>query len=154
EGGTAGEDRRLLRPRPAEAQGAGAEPGLRGRGVAQGRRAGAGGSAADDGPGAPGGGDEGAARGVNAPRTSCFRWRFVRRLFRGSTMRRLPFLLTLALLAGCGGRSTAAIPEAGELKKLPPGTHQQTADVPGVGSVTYTIEVPGGAEGKAPVPLV
>jgi predicted peptidase len=68
-------------------------------------------------------------------------------------MRRLPFLL-LALVIGCGGRGPVTIPEAGELKKLPPGTHQQTADVPGVGSLKYTIDVPDGYDGKTPVPLV
>jgi predicted small lipoprotein YifL len=58
-------------------------------------------------------------------------------------MRRLPFLFVFALAAGCGGRGPVTVPEAAELKKLPPGTHQQTADVPGVDSVKYTVEVQG-----------
>jgi predicted peptidase len=69
-------------------------------------------------------------------------------------MRRLPLLLLLAASAGCGSRAPVKIPEAGELKNLPPGTHLQTADVPGVGSVKYTIEIPGSYDGKTPVPLV
>jgi predicted peptidase len=69
-------------------------------------------------------------------------------------MQRWPFLLTLSLLVGCGGRGPVAIPEAGELKKLPAGTHQQTADIPSLGSVNYTIEVPSNYDGKTPVPLV
>jgi predicted peptidase len=69
-------------------------------------------------------------------------------------MRRLPLLLVLALSVGCGGRGPVTVPEAAELKKLPPGTHQQTADVPGVDSLKYTIEVPEGYDGKTPVPLV
>jgi predicted peptidase len=69
-------------------------------------------------------------------------------------MRRLPFLFAFALAAGCGGRGPVTVPEAAELKKLPPGTHQQTADVPGVDSVKYTIEVPDGYDSKTPVPLV
>jgi predicted peptidase len=69
-------------------------------------------------------------------------------------MRRLPFLLVLAVSLGCGGRAPVTIPEAAELKKLQPGTHQQTADVPGIGSVKYTIEIPGSYDGKTPVPLV
>jgi predicted peptidase len=69
-------------------------------------------------------------------------------------MRRLPFLFPLVLLAGCGNPAPVAIPEAAELKKLPPGTHQETADIPGVGAVKYTIEIPAGYDGKSPVPLV
>ncbi len=46
------------------------------------------------------------------------------------------------------------IPEAAELKKLPPGTHQQTADIPGLESVKYTIAIPSSYDGKTPVPLV
>jgi len=69
-------------------------------------------------------------------------------------MHRLPFLLLLALFVGCSGRGPVAIPEAAELKKLPPGTHQQTADIPGLGNVKYTIEIPRRYDGKTPVPLV
>jgi predicted peptidase len=69
-------------------------------------------------------------------------------------MQRLPFLFLLALLAGCASRGPVTIPEPAELKKLPPGSHQQTADIPGVGGVKYTIEIPSGYDGKTPVPLV
>jgi predicted peptidase len=69
-------------------------------------------------------------------------------------MKRLPVLVMLALFAGCGSPGPVTIPQPAELTKLPPGTHQQTADVPGVGSVKYTIEVPSGYDGKTPVPLV
>jgi predicted peptidase len=69
-------------------------------------------------------------------------------------MQRLAFLLLLVLLAGCGSRGPVTIPEPAELKNLPPGTHQQTADIPGVGNVKYTIEIPGGYDGKTPVPFV
>jgi predicted peptidase len=69
-------------------------------------------------------------------------------------MQRLPFLLVAALLIGCSGRGPVAVPEAAELKRLSPGTHQQTADIPGLDSVKYTIEVPAGYDGKTPVPLV
>ncbi|MCI0701986.1 MAG: dienelactone hydrolase family protein [Planctomycetia bacterium] len=70
-------------------------------------------------------------------------------------MRRVPFVLLLVLVVGCGGsRAPVAIPEAAELKKLPPGTHRQSADVPGVGAVNYAIEVPPSADGQTPVPLV
>jgi predicted peptidase len=69
-------------------------------------------------------------------------------------MRRLSLVLILVLCAGCGTRGPVTIPEAAELKKLPPGVHKETADVPGVGSLKYAIEVPGGYDGKTPVPLV
>jgi predicted peptidase len=69
-------------------------------------------------------------------------------------MRRLSFLLLLATLAGCGAPSPVTIPEAAELTKLSPGTHQQTADIPGLGRVNYTIEIPSTYDGKTPVPLV
>jgi predicted peptidase len=69
-------------------------------------------------------------------------------------MRRWPFLLVFALSVGCGGRGPVTVPEAAELKKLPPGTHQQTADIPGLDGVNYTIEVPDNYDGKTPVPLV
>jgi predicted peptidase len=66
----------------------------------------------------------------------------------------LLFLVLFALSVGCGGRGPVTIPEAAELPKLPPGTHQQTAEASGVRSLKYTIEVPSGYDGKAPVPLV
>jgi predicted peptidase len=69
-------------------------------------------------------------------------------------MRRLPLLLVLALPLGCGSRGPVTIPAAAELPKLPSGTHQQTADIPSVGSVKYAIEIPAGYDGKTPVPLV
>src|SRR5947209_19837397 len=69
-------------------------------------------------------------------------------------MQRFAFLLIPGLLIGCGGRGAVDIPEAAELPKLSPGTHQQTADIPGLDRVKYTIEIPSGYDGKAPVPLV
>src|SRR5262245_49040055 len=72
---------------------------------------------------------------------------------RGLTMLRWSFALLLALSLGCS-RGPVTIPEARELKKLPPGTHQETADVPGLGSVKYTIDVPSSYDGKTPAPLV
>jgi predicted peptidase len=68
-------------------------------------------------------------------------------------MRRLSFLLLLAPLIGCG-HGPVTIPDAVELKRLSPGVHQETADVPGVGGVKYTIEVPAKYDGKTPTPLV
>jgi predicted peptidase len=68
-------------------------------------------------------------------------------------MPRLSILLLLTACAGCS-RGPVTIPEATELKKLPPGTHQQTADVPGVGGVKYTIEIPANFDGQTPAPLV
>lgn len=69
-------------------------------------------------------------------------------------MRQLPLLFLLVLPIGCGPRAPVVVPEAAELKKLTSGTHQQTADIPGVGQVKYTVEVPAGYDGKTPVPLV
>jgi polyhydroxybutyrate depolymerase len=66
----------------------------------------------------------------------------------------LPLLFLCALCLGCGVRKPVAVPEAAELKKLPPGTHQQTADIPGIDVVKYTIEVPADYDGTKPVPLV
>jgi predicted peptidase len=68
-------------------------------------------------------------------------------------MHRVPLLL-LTLAAGCAARGPVAIPEPAELKRIPPGIHQETADVPGLGNVKYTIEVPAKYDGKTPVPLV
>lgn len=69
-------------------------------------------------------------------------------------MHRLAIFLVPVLLIGCGKRGPVAVPAAAELPRVAPGTHQQTADVPGVGSVRYTIVVPAGYDGKSPVPLV
>jgi predicted peptidase len=69
-------------------------------------------------------------------------------------MRLVWLLFPLALIVGCVDRSPVAIPEASELKKLAPGTHQQTADIPSLGNVKYTIEIPKTFNNKAPVPLV
>lgn len=67
-------------------------------------------------------------------------------------MRRLSFVVAAGLLAGCGGnKAPVAVPEAAVLKKLPPGLHRETADVPRVGPVKYTIEVPAAPAGA---PLV
>ena len=68
-------------------------------------------------------------------------------------MRRIAFLL-LVLPAGCGEPGPVAIPDAAALTRCEPGTHHQTVDIPGVGNVKYTIEVPSGYDGKSPVPLV
>lgn len=69
-------------------------------------------------------------------------------------MQRFLALLILIVIVGCGGPKTISIPEAAELKKLPTGTHRQTADVPGVGSLNYSINIPSSYNGNAPVALV
>ncbi|MBX9624555.1 MAG: hypothetical protein K2X82_12175 [Gemmataceae bacterium] len=70
-------------------------------------------------------------------------------------MRRFAFLFGAAVAAGCGGgKAPVAVPEAAVLKKLPPGTHRETAEVPGVGPVKYAVEVPDGYDGTRPEPLV
>ncbi len=69
-------------------------------------------------------------------------------------MRRFLGLLLIALPLGCGGRGPVTIPAAAELPKLAVGTYQQAADVPGVGNVKYTLEIPATYDGKTPVPLV
>lgn len=69
-------------------------------------------------------------------------------------MLRLPSLFVTILFAGCGARGPVAITEAAGLEKLPPGSHKLTADIPGLGSVRYAIEIPDGYDGKTPVPLV
>jgi predicted peptidase len=75
-------------------------------------------------------------------------------------MSRWPLLLVVVLSVGCsgasstGGPSTAAVPEPAELPKLSAGIHQQTAEVSGVGSLKYTIDIPASYDGKTPVPLV
>src|SRR5687767_5745703 len=69
-------------------------------------------------------------------------------------MRRTLILLFVIHVAGCGARAPVTVPEAAELKKLPPGTHQETAAVPGLDTIKYTIEIPQGYDGKTPVPLV
>jgi predicted peptidase len=70
-------------------------------------------------------------------------------------MRRLLALLLLAAFAGCNRTpAPVAIPEPTELKKMQPGTHKLTADVPDVGAVKYTIDIPSSHDGTKPVPLV
>jgi predicted peptidase len=69
-------------------------------------------------------------------------------------MHRIALLILPGLLLGCGGRGAVDIPEAAELPKLAPGTHQRTADVPGLDRLLYTIEIPASYDGKTPVPLV
>jgi predicted peptidase len=66
----------------------------------------------------------------------------------------LPILLIFAVAFASGGCSTVTTPESASLQKLQPGLHQKTADIPGVGSLNYTIEIPSGYDGNAPVPLV
>jgi len=68
-------------------------------------------------------------------------------------MRRSLAVLIPILVVGCGGPASVAVPEPAMMTKLPPGTHQQTVDVPGLGSVRYTIEVPAGTDGKTPLVL-
>jgi predicted peptidase len=65
-------------------------------------------------------------------------------------------LLLVALfgIVGCGPAAPVQIPPAAALEKLPPGVHKKTAEVPGVGSVKYAIEVPAGYDGSTPTPLV
>lgn len=65
-----------------------------------------------------------------------------------------PFVLVALLAAGCGSPAPVAVPEAGSLTKLAPGTHEQTADVPEVGEVRYAIDIPATFDGTTPVPLV
>jgi predicted peptidase len=69
-------------------------------------------------------------------------------------MHRLWFVFLLVLPIGCGSRGPVVIPEAGKLKELPPGIHQETATVPTVGTLPYTIDIPRNYDGKTPVPLV
>jgi predicted peptidase len=67
---------------------------------------------------------------------------------------RLPLLLAVALALGCQPAGPVIIPPAGTLAKLTPGVHKQAVDVPGVGQVKYTIEIPSSYDGSTPVPLV
>lgn len=69
-------------------------------------------------------------------------------------MQRLRFLLLVVPLIGCGSRGPVTIPDPADLKQRPPGTHQETADIPGLGGVNYTLEIPNSYDGKTPVPLV
>jgi predicted peptidase len=71
-------------------------------------------------------------------------------------MRHLLLLGTVVVVAavGCEPPGPVTIPAAGTLSKLGPGTHQETAEVPGVGNVKYTIEIPANYDGSTPAPLV
>src|SRR4051812_27837055 len=70
-------------------------------------------------------------------------------------MHRLLCLLALGLLLGCGGQPPpVTVPPPVELKKLGAGNHQQSVDVPGVGTVLYSIDIPIAYDSKTPVPLV
>src|SRR3954468_1352684 len=81
------------------------------------------------------------------------------------------FCLAASLAAGCGGQrppepakgDTPAPPErekagttasAPEPSLLSPGVHEQTAALPGGGTLRYTISVPGGYDPEEQVPLV
>ncbi|HEX5103489.1 MAG TPA: dienelactone hydrolase family protein [Pirellulaceae bacterium] len=70
----------------------------------------------------------------------------------------MPRLLTLCavvlLAAGCEPPGPVTIPAAGTLAKLGPGTHKEAVEVPGVGNLKYTIEIPAGYDGSTPAPLV
>lgn len=70
----------------------------------------------------------------------------------------LGLVVVLALLsAGCGdpaARSKPTVPDAADLPRLTPGVHKQTANVPGVGTLRYTVSVPLGLDGMKPVPLI
>jgi len=71
-------------------------------------------------------------------------------------MRHLPLLwiASLLLALGCQPPGPVTIPAAGKLPKLAAGTHQETVEVPGVGSVKYTIDIPADDGSGRPVPLV
>lgn len=69
-------------------------------------------------------------------------------------MHRLLLLAVLALAVGCKPPGPVVVPAAGQLSKLGPGTHHAAADVPGLGNVKYTIDIPANYDGQTPVPLV
>lgn len=69
-------------------------------------------------------------------------------------MRRLSALLFVVFLVGCGEPAPVTVPDPVDLGKLKPGSHQKTADVPGVGKVLYAIDVPEDYDGSTPAPLV
>lgn len=54
----------------------------------------------------------------------------------------------------CPDNAASTMPEAGTVEVIRPGTRQTTAEIPGVGTVRYTISVPAGYDGASPVPLV
>jgi len=66
-------------------------------------------------------------------------------------------LLSIAILIaalGCQPAGPVTIPAAGKLPQLAPGIHKETVEVPGVGSVKYTIEIPADYDNSTPAPLV
>jgi predicted peptidase len=72
-------------------------------------------------------------------------------------MRHLLLLWTVVVAiasGGCEPPGAVTIPAAGTLAKLGPGMHKETADVPGMGSVKYSIEIPADYDGSTPAPLV
>ena len=70
-------------------------------------------------------------------------------------MRHLLLLSTVVVaVVGCGPPGPVTIPPAGTLAKSGPGTHKETAEVPGVGNVKYAIEIPASYDGSTPAPLV
>ena len=62
-------------------------------------------------------------------------------------------LLIACCLVGCG-RPPVEIPAIQPMTPMQIGRHQLTSDVPGVGQVRYTLEVPETYDGSQPVPLV
>jgi predicted peptidase len=70
-------------------------------------------------------------------------------------MRCLPLLsIALCLVTGCQPLGPVTIPAAGKLPPLTAGTHKEAVDVPGVGRVKVTIDIPADYDGSTPVPLV
>jgi predicted peptidase len=74
--------------------------------------------------------------------------------FADSPIRSAPLLFIFVLSVGCGGHNMDAKPEVVELPRFPPGVHQQTVEIPGIGSMNYTIEIPTGYNDADPAPLV
>lgn len=64
-------------------------------------------------------------------------------------------MVLLVFAIGCsGGGGAVSVPPAGQLPKLSTGTHPLSIDVPGVGMVRYTLDIPPGYDGSSPRPLV
>lgn len=57
-------------------------------------------------------------------------------------------------IIGCGPPPAVSIPQAQKLEKKNIGRHKLSVDLPDVGKVLYTIEIPETYDGKKPVPLV